>query len=228
MAPKATPRKPTASSVGTVKKGKHVAPFVNKKKYVAYTHWIDSAATLVPDIVVSWVTKYNVRESSFIAPMRCAFEESEGRVGDQWGVLAFMHRRDPSAQEGANKYLPGKEGSPFGWEIMISEAGGAKSPPNVGRRIAEGFTTFGADAPEYHISPVFTFRDNLTTNPPKPLNYYLCDPDCMTLLKRVYSTDNTKECVMDDESIMNSYFGSVQLGHRLLEAEDDEQWGKME
>ena len=228
MAPKASQRKMVVAvsnpATSQIKKTKHIAPIVVKKGS-KYTNWVDSARTKVDDIVVSWVTKFNKNESMFIAPMIKAFHDSDGQTGKRWGVCAFMYRRNPLAEDGEDSYLPSRDGSDFGWDCIISErCDETDRPSTLGQHIADEFTEFAVGVPDYRIHPTFTFRNDVTARPPKPLNYYLCDSDCVKLLKRFYANKNAREVVMENDDIMDSFFGSVELGRQMLEAVSDEAW----
>ncbi len=157
--------------------------------------------------------------------MKKMFDETDGQVGRRWGVCAFMFRRDPKADDGEDAYLPNREGSDYGWDCMISERREETDRPSVlGQRIAEQFTECAANVTDYKIHPTFTFRNDVTARPPKPLNFYICDSDCVKILKLFYAKENTKEAVMEDDAILDSYFGSAELGRQTLESLSDDAW----
>ena len=219
---------PVSSSRGKTqaKKKKDLSPFVTTNSSNKQTIWLDSVATAVSDFILHWCTKYNKPQSGFVAPMKQAFLETNGELSDAWKVKAFMFRRD-STTEG-NKYLPNREDSTYGWDVMISSRKENDTPASMGKNLAAEFTTFAATVPDFNTIPTFTFRHDLTTNPPRPLNYYLCDGDCLLLLKRVYAEDNEKNSILEDEDIMMSYFGSIELGQHILRSISDSSWSTVE
>ena len=148
--------------------------------------------------------------------------DSTGQLADAWHVKAFLFRRDPLVE--GNQYLPNREGSNFGWDVMVSMRGEDDTPTSLGTQLAEELTAFAANVPDFRTPPAFNFRHDLTTNPPRPLNYYLCDGDCLSLLKRLYAQDNEKDSIMENEELMTSYFGSIELGQQLLRPLSDAVW----
>ena len=56
-----------------------------------------------------------------------------------------------------------------------------------------------------------------------PLSHYFFDEDVTGLLKRSYSTAKKEDIATDDE-VMESYFGSVAHGRKVLENISDDEW----
>lgn len=206
-----------------LRKKKHVSPVLKKQ---AYTNWIDSCATQVDDIIVSWATKYNAPQAAYIGPMRKAFQEHHGDYAE-WKMIAIIPRRDPTTTE--NRYMPGRDGSSFTWDCIVSERCNAEDTPSaLGEHIATKFTEFGRTATEFQIPPKFTFRRELTAPPLRPLNAFLCDGDCLLLLRRFYAEENEKEDVMANDDLMESFFGSVELGRQMIVPMTPEAWHQIE
>ena len=204
-------------------KNKHASPITKKLKSTQqYTNWIDSASTKVEDITVNWSSKPNSNSASFIHPHKKQWQET-GK--EEFPTLfAIMGRRD-SALVPLNRFLKAEAGKSFYWECLVAERCNDDDTAEVlGKRIAKEFTDFGAVCDDYNIPPKFQFRNDLSKTPLKPLNYYLCDGDCLAILKRFYAEDNKKEDIMQNESIMESYFGTVALGHQMLEPINEESW----
>ena len=212
-----------AQSQSPIKKKQHPSPFTKKPKTEKYTNWIDVSKTLVDDIGVAWSSKPNANCcASFIHHHKMEWEENGKATFPT--LFAILGRRDNN-QDTLNRFMKSEPGKSFYWECLVVERCNEDDTPEVlGKRIAREFTDFGAICNNYNIPPKFQFRNDLSTTPLKPLNYYLCDGDCLAILKRFYAEDNKKEDIMQDESIMESYFGTVALGHQMLEPINEESW----
>ena len=57
----------------------------------------------------------------------------------------------------------------------------------------------------------------------QPLNYYLLNHEVVEALKTIYS-ESTKDELMQPESIMEDFFGTVEEGRAVLTRMDEEQW----
>ena len=203
-------------------KKKHASPITKKVKSTQYTNWLDSASTQVEDITVHWSSKPNSSSASFINYHKKEWQESGKEKFPT--LFAIMGRRDHT-QLPLNRIMKVEPGKNFYWECLVAERCNDDDTPEVlGKRIAKEFTDFGAMCDNYRIPPEFQFRNDVSKTPLKPLNYYLCDGDCLAILKRFYAEDNTKEDIMKNESIMESYFGTVALGHQMLEPINEESW----
>ena len=71
----------------------------------------------------------------------------------------------------------------------------------------------------------FIFR-SLVADSPKSLSHHLLDKDIACLLKRSYSASK-KEEVMDDESVLESFFESAKHGKQALERITQDEWENM-
>jgi len=129
-----------------------------------------------------------------------------------------MPRRDTSNMD-RQLTLAGQIGTSFPWDLLVTErCSDTDTAESMGRNIAKLFTKFGASHPEYfRVPPNFDFQKDVTSDPPKPLNYFMCDVQCFLLLQQVYSEDNSKEDVMRDDGIMTKYFGSPEHGRKFLQ-----------
>ena len=58
---------------------------------------------------------------------------------------------------------------------------------------------------------------------PKPLNHYLLNEDVAKILCLIYK-DSSKEELMNDEEIMQNFYGSAKVGSEHLGGVDDETW----
>lgn len=216
-------KSPPAHAPSPIKKKKHASPITKKAKNAQqYTNWVDSANTKVKDITVHWITKFNSDEAAFINHHKKEFQ-AKGQETFKT-LFAIMGRRDPN-QAPLNRYVKAQEGTTFYWECLVAERySDGDKVSDIGRRIAKEFTDFGAYCNDYNVPPKFQFRNDLSQTPLNPLNYYLCDGDCLAILKRFYAEDNEKEDIMQNESIMESYFGTVALGHQILEPINEDSW----
>ena len=71
-------------------------------------------------------------------------------------------------------------------------------------------------------SQPYVFHKSNMTNP-KPLNHYLLNEDVAKVLRLIYE-DSSKEELMNDEDIMQNFYGSAEVGSEYLGVVDDETW----
>ena len=205
-----------------LKKKINVSPINNSTtKQNQYINWITSSNTAVDDFDVHYITKWQgvdkahkPPQAAFINPMKIEFKE-KGIIGSS-NIKAIMPRRDPSQDGQVN--FSGQEGTGYPWECLVTErSNDTDDASSMGKNIAMVFNEFGSKHPLFTIPPKFAFQKDLSSDPPKPLNYYVCDVQCFMLLKSVYSEDNSKEDVMANDDIMTAYFGSPDDGRVMLQ-----------
>lgn len=71
------------------------------------------------------------------------------------------------------------------------------------------------------------FRSVQNSQDPRPLNDYLLNDDCACILKKCYQ-NNTKTELVDDEEVMENFFGSIEVGKETLQNWTDDEWDTME
>lgn len=64
--------------------------------------------------------------------------------------------------------------------------------------------------------------DRINTTARKPLNQWIRNSDCVKILASCY--DDSREELMEDEDLMQSYFGDAETGKEILEGIDDKEW----
>ena len=122
--------------------------------------------------------------------------------------------------------MPKAPGSKIPWESMVTyklcESG---SWAELGKNLASKLTAFVEASDEYDTKVPFIFR-SLVADSPKSLSHHLLDKDVACLLKRSYSASK-KEEVMDDESVLESFFESAKHGKQALERITQDEWENM-
>lgn len=242
----ATPLKaatPVKAATTPLKKKSNFAPIKNpysspsksgSPKRSKYMNYIDAAGTSVDDLFICIATKYNGGQA-FLYYLKNALADDEGE--EDWKITSFMSRRDPS-KPGANEYLL-QEGSEFPLDCIVCQRLTDDNAVSVGTHIAKVFTDFNVhqhmqktktyNSPKVYPAAKFEFRNDLTSNPAKPLNYYLTDGDTLKLLKHFYSEDNKKSTVLDNDDILKDFFGSAHHGRNILELlMSDDEWDQQE
>ena len=73
----------------------------------------------------------------------------------------------------------------------------------------------------------YTFKDYFSTEP-EPLNHYLLDLDVAKVLKTLvcnkFSKYKTKEDILQEEEILQAFFGSAEAGKEYLLGMEEEDW----
>ena len=75
---------------------------------------------------------------------------------------------------------------------------------------------------QYDTKIPFIFR-KVRNKPCHPLSHYLFDDDITGILKRSYTTAK-KEDIAADDTVMESYFGSVAHGRAVLDDISEDEW----
>jgi hypothetical protein len=175
---------------------------------------IHSFQTKVPEIVISYAArKSDPNIGAFIKPMMDYVSQDidcGGVVSEIWKVTTICPRR---LMGGVNSPMTISPDLPYEWEAIVSinEDEGITAE-DIGENIAKYFSAFSDDSYE---KQGFRYEAPTERDDEKPVNYYLLDIDCLLLLRSIYSTA-TKEELVADENIMQSFFGSEQIGQRVL------------
>ena len=77
----------------------------------------------------------------------------------------------------------------------------------------------------------YTFRQCFSDNP-RALNHYLLDMDVVKVMKSLVSQGEgeenvSKEDLLEDESNMAAFFGSIAAGREYLEGIEDDDWSDL-
>jgi hypothetical protein len=186
----------------------HESVMPNKQDY---TNWITSAETAVDNIDVHWVTKWmSIKpekrhlppQNAYLRPYKEEYHKNNGVFGSS-NIIAFVPRRDLSHE--GQVILLGGEGYSFPWDLIVTERSGVDdTAESTGKNIAKEFVKFGL---EHHATfkyrpQMFGFKEEVTANPPKPLNFYMCDVQCLSLLKRTYCGNNSRNDVTNNDTVL--------------------------
>jgi hypothetical protein len=213
---KTTPSTPTKAVKMPTWKGGRIASPGGSKKYQN----IDLFVTQAPNVVIAVASKpKDSPEASFTFPMARALDDR--KVGDtyssEWGVLMAANQRGDALGT-----VPKMSGQ-WEWKCFVMVKGKGETLENMGNRLAKAFTRFTKkpiakmERPEY-----YQFRTAFTDDP-KPLNFHLMDFACAKALRALYD-ELTKEEMMEDEGLMEAYFGTVEKGRSFLEAIEEDDW----
>ena len=234
---------PVKAATTPLKKKSNFAPIKNpysspsktgSPKRSKFMNFIDAAGTLVDDIIICTAIKYN-GDQAFLYDLKNALADDKGEEG--WNIISFMSHRDPS-KPGANEYLFQDE-SDFPWDCIVCRRLPDDDAVSVGAHIAQVFTDFNVHqhmqkttsykSAKVYPAAKFEFRNDLTVNPAKPLNYYLTDGDTLKLLKHFYSEDNTMSTVVNNDDILKDFFGSAHHGRDIIELlMSNDEWDQQE
>jgi hypothetical protein len=184
------------------------------------------------EFIIIFATKYDNRKQAYLYDFKTEFPNH-----DDWKITTFMSRRDPS-KPGSNEYLY-EEGTDYSWTCIVCQCtSGDDTAVSIGTHIAKVFSDFNvnqyasqkpqAGSPFRYPPAKFEFRNNLTSSPPKPLNYYLTDGDALKLLKQMYSEDNKRSTVMEKDDLLVKYFGTADLGREMLQMMSDDDWDEQD
>lgn len=212
----------TQASVSPLKKKTNITSINGngtsaKKHYQDYTNWITSAETAVDDIDVHWVAKWTSvlpekrhlpPQNAYLYPYKEYYNNNNGVLGNS-SIIAFMHRRDPF-REGQITLpgWPGEEGKSFPWDLLVTKrSSDDDTAESMGKNIAKEFVKFGfmhrRNKEIFKYMPgMFGFKEEVTANPPKPLNFYMCDVQCLSLLKRTYCGNTSRNDVMNNDALL--------------------------
>lgn len=190
-----------------------------------YVHKIDTAATKVEGVFVSWATKPNGIDACYVSPIKNLFNSKgrEMKLCEVWKVNCIVYRRDPNSP--GNEKLPGSRDSEWPWDafVTIAEEGEEITAEQVGSHIASAFTAFGVENKKKKLGHGFSYRQEFAfrrdaSNPDAllPLSYYLLDEDVLLIFKAMYEAGNTKEEMMAQDDTLERFFGDAELGRELL------------
>jgi len=140
-------------------------------------------------------------QNAYLYPYKEYYKKNNGVFGNS-NIKAFMPRRDPSCE--GQVTLPGEEGKSFPWDLLVTERpSDDDTAESMGRNVAKEFVKYGLMHPEiFNQPPQFAFKEDVTASPPKPLNYYMCDVQCLSLLRRTYCGNTSRDDVMDDDTVL--------------------------
>ena len=192
---------------------------------------LDLVETRVDGVFIGFCTKaWSPDESAYLFPMEKALNDTEdgGDVAKEWKyVYSFLPRRDAIVDDGITP-MKTKKGSKWDWKVVLLLVDEADtSIEKAGRHIANCFTKFTRNKDVMESPERYTFNKCYRENP-HALNHYLLDLDVAKVLKSLVCHKGgeyaSKEDVMQDSEVMESFFGSSEVGSAYLEDMEDEDW----
>lgn len=195
----------------------------------------DLVKTQVDGVYVGFCTKaWASGEASYLFPMEKGLNDKEGggNLAREWKyVLGFLPRRDTTIDDGTTS-MKAKRGSKWDWKafvVLIDEE--ETSVEKAGRHIANCFTKFTRNKDVMDSPEKYTFRQCFSDNP-RALNHYLLDMDVVKVMKSLVSQGEgeenvSKEDLLEDESNMAAFFGSIAAGREYLEGIEDDDWSDL-
>lgn len=193
---------------------------------------LDLVKTRVDGAYIGFCTKgWAPDESAYLFPMEKGLndEENGGDLAKEWKyVFSFLPRRDVIVDDGITA-MKTKKGSKWDWKVVLLLVDEADtSIEKVGRHIAHCFSKFTRNKDVMENPEKYTFNKCFLDDKPHALNHYLLDLDVAKVLKTLVCYEGseyaTKEDVMQDSEVMESFFGTSEAGMAYLEDMEDEDW----
>ncbi|KAL7453896.1 hypothetical protein ACHAWC_005527 [Mediolabrus comicus] len=193
---------------------------------------LDVVKTCVNGVFIGFSTRsWAPDEPSYVFPMEKALNDSEngGALSKLWKhVFAFLPRRDTEVDDGITA-MKIKKGSKWDWKVVvlvINEEDTA-SITKACRHVASCFTKFTRNKELMDSPEKYTFNKYYDADP-QPLNRYLLDLDVAKVLKTLVchkgSEYKTKEDVLENEDLLQAFFGSAEAGREYLLGMEDDDW----
>ena len=226
MPPKnATPKKAAPQGKVVMKWTPPAGPISvsNASKWI---HKVYTASTQAKGIFITWASKPNGQEASFVKPLRTHYEQLgvEQELPKEWKIHGIYPRRDRKDLD-ANKVLPGNRGSTWPWDcfVTICVAAEGDTAKSTGKHIAKVLTEFAAQADEFKDQkhkPKYAFcgdASEASRGGLKPLSHFLLDEHVVEVFKSLFEDGNEKDLMMDQDDLLKSFFGSAEKGREMLE-----------
>lgn len=128
-----------------------------------------------------------------------------------------MPRRDSES----NEPMTTSPGLPYHWDSIVTLRGSPEeTPTEIGQKLASDFSAFStAD----FKSRIFRFSRDTSDSPPRSLNHYLMDDQCILYLKKIFF-GVSKDAILADEEVLAEFFGTAEEGSRIISALSDADW----
>lgn len=223
MAP--TPKKSTKASSPSKFKMSPGSPVRNFNKNANH---IDTYVTMVPNVYISVASKpKDTAEATYIHPYKKVFNESDGSgdgedYAEKFGICGFFARKDTRAVDGKTT-IKQTSMSRYDWDCMVSVGEDDATPEKIGKKIAREFTKFSKDKQASGMKEPERFAFRKAHTKPLPLNNFLLDEACILFLRRMDESATLDE-MKQEEALMESFFGSVSNGHKVLNNLDEDDW----
>lgn len=191
---------------------------------------LDVVKTRVAGVYIGFCTRaWAPDEASYLFPMEKGLNNTDGGdLAKIWKhVFAFLPRRDMEINDGVTP-MKTKKGSKWDWKavlLLIDEED--TSIEKACRHVANCFTKFTRNKDVMDNPEKYTFNQYFG-NDPQALSHYLLDLDVAKVLNTLVCHEGshyaTKEDVLEDEDILQSFFGSAEAGREYLEGMEEEDW----
>ena len=214
-----------------VKLSYNIGAISNKQ---GYSNKITTVKVAADNVFVSWSTRPGAKNvSSYLKPLKDHFELHCNYNGllDTWKISGFLTRREFNQTDPLeNKKLTGSPDAAWPWEAIVTILPPQIDPPqtavSVGKHVADAFTAFATDSKAFGRNKVsFAFHRDASEAEPAPLSRYVLDEDVVQVVKIMYAQQHKKEDVLDNDDLLERFFGDADRGRSLLEFEA---WGSQD
>ena len=214
-----------------VKLSYNIGAISNKQ---GYSNKITTVKVAADNVFVSWSTRPCAKNvSSYLKPLKDHFELhcNDNGLLDTWKISGFLTRREFNQTDHLeNKKLTGSPDAAWPWEAIVTILPPQIDPPptavSVGKHVADAFTAFATDSKAFGRNKVsFAFHRDASEAEPAPLSRYVLDEDVVQVVKIMYAQQHKKEDVLDNDDLLERFFGDADRGRSLLEFEA---WGSQD
>ena len=214
-----------------VKLSYNIGAISNKQ---GYSNKITTVKVAADNVFVSWSTRPGAKNvSSYLKPLKDHFELhcNDNGLLDTWKISGFLTRKEFNQTDPfENKKLTGSPDAAWPWEAIVTILPPQIEPPptaaSVGKHIANAFTAFATDSKAFGRNKVsFAFHRDASEAEPAPLSRYVLDEDVVQVVKIMYAQQHKKEDVLDNDDLLERFFGDADRGRSLLEFEA---WGSQD
>jgi len=197
---------------------------------------ITTVKVAADNVFVSWSTRPGAKNvSSYLKPLKDHFElhcnDNEGVLMNTWKISGFLTRREFNQTDPLeNKKLTGSPDAAWPWEAIVTLVPPQSDPSptavSVGKHVASTFTAFADESKVFGRNKVsFAFHRDASEAEPAPLSRYVLDEDVVQVVKIMYAQQHKKEDVLDNDDLLERFFGDADRGRSLLEFEA---WGSQD
>ena len=214
-----------------VKLSYNIGAISNKQ---GYSNKITTVKVAADNVFVSWSTRPGAKNvSSYLKPLKDHFELhcNDNGLLDTWKISGLLTRRELNQTDPLeNKKLTGSPDAAWPWEAIVTILPPQIDPPptavSVGKHVADAFTAFATDSKAFGRNKVsFAFHRDASEAEPAPLSRYVLDEDVVQVVKIMYAQQHKKEDVLDNDDLLERFFGDADRGRSLLEFEA---WGSQD
>ena len=214
-----------------VKLSYNIGAISNKQ---GYSNKITTVKVAADNVFVSWSTRPGAKNvSSYLKPLKDHFELhcNDNGLLDTWKISGFLTRREFNQTDPLeNKKLTGSPDAAWPWEAIVTilppQIDPSPTAVSVGKHVASTFTAFADESKVFGRNKVsFAFHRDASEAEPAPLSRYVLDEDVVQVVKIMYAQQHKKEDVLDNDDLLERFFGDADRGRSLLEFEA---WGSQD